>query len=115
MDEVQQELVVAALPMGAAVGAMLAGYVVDKFGRRGAIIGNGILFAIASIVLVSAASFQQVIIGRIICGVAIGKYYPFHLLPLNIVIPDIFRWRLSGERRGRFVISLRNFACITPW
>ncbi len=72
LDTFQQEIVVATLLLFAAIGAILAGRMADRFGRRPTIISAAGCFIIGAIVMTAAPSFWVLIVGRAIVGLAIG-------------------------------------------
>lgn len=65
-------IIVAGASLGSFVGALAAGPLTDRFGRKSLLLVDSALFAIGS--LVSAFAFEPVtlIIGRLIIGIAIG-------------------------------------------
>ena len=90
-----QELVVSALLLGAVLGALVAGRVVDAIGRRGTIVANGAVFAAAGICLATAGSYEQLVVGRLVCGVAIA---------LSGVADSLYLCELApAALRGEFV------------
>src|SRR4051812_22659838 len=57
---------------GCIIGAICAGFVSDKFGRKNTLIVTAILFAVSSIGAAIPASLNQFVIARIIGGIGIG-------------------------------------------
>lgn len=56
----------------ATFGALLAGPISDKFGRKWVIILSDVLFAAGSFVLYFASSISMLIMGRLIIGLGLG-------------------------------------------
>ena len=79
---------------GALVGAMFAGTLSDKFGRKPLLLASGLLFVVTSLGTGLAANFYFFIISRMLGGVAIG--IASNLSPLYIaeVAPARMRGRL---------------------
>lgn len=68
----QQELVVSILLIGAAIGAVIAGVLSDKYGRRKVVIVSSILFMIGVVFMAEASNWIYLLVGRLIVGLAIG-------------------------------------------
>lgn len=66
------EVIVSGVLAGAAVGALLGGWLADVFGRRTLLILTAIIFAAGAILCAAAPSPTILIIGRIIVGLGIG-------------------------------------------
>lgn len=67
-----EEVVVSAVLIGAVVGGVSGGYLADKFSRRRVILIAALIFVVSSVETAFAGSVTQLIIGRIIVGIAIG-------------------------------------------
>lgn len=65
-------ITVAGASLGAFVGALLAGPLTDRLGRKSLLLADSALFAIGSIISAVATEATTLIIGRIIIGIAIG-------------------------------------------
>jgi SP family arabinose:H+ symporter-like MFS transporter len=65
-------IVVGGASLGAFVGALAAGPLVDRFGRKSLLLVDSGLFAVGSIVSAFAPEAITLIIGRLIIGIAIG-------------------------------------------
>lgn len=68
----QQEWVVSSMLITATLGALLAGPATDKIGRRKIIIAAGVLFIIGAFCLSLATSYEWLLTGRMIVGLAVG-------------------------------------------
>jgi MFS transporter, SP family, arabinose:H+ symporter len=60
------------LDLGCIVGALLAGVMSDRFGRKKALIFTAILFFISGVMTALPRTFTELVIGRLIGGVAVG-------------------------------------------
>lgn len=63
---------VAAVLIGAAIGAWFAGGIADRLGRPRTMVLTGVLFAIGAVGCAFAFSIWDLMIWRLLCGVAIG-------------------------------------------
>jgi SP family galactose:H+ symporter-like MFS transporter len=72
LSSTMQGLVVSAVLIGAAIGAILGGMLADRFGRRRIIILAGIIFTLSAIGTAIAPTVGTLITGRIVVGIAIG-------------------------------------------
>lgn len=68
----QQEWVVSSMLITATLGALFAGPVTDKIGRRKVIVAASVLFIIGSFCLALAPSYGSLLIGRMTVGLAVG-------------------------------------------
>ena len=88
---------------GAAAGALVAGSLADRFGRRTVIIVTAGLFMAGSLVSAVAGTLALLLVGRVVVGIAIGVSSMLTPLYLAEMAPP--------ERRGA-IVSL-NQLCIT--
>ena len=65
-------IVVSGASLGAFVGALLAGPLADRLGRKSMLLADSALFAVGSLVSAFAFDSTTLVIGRIIIGIAIG-------------------------------------------
>eukprot|EP00106_Octopus_bimaculoides_P021560 XP_014789002.1 PREDICTED: solute carrier family 2, facilitated glucose transporter member 10-like [Octopus bimaculoides] len=68
----QQSIVVSFLLLGAIIGALVSGFLVDLLGRWITIVLNGFLFILGSLTIALAQSFTILVIGRLVLGFAIS-------------------------------------------
>jgi sugar porter (SP) family MFS transporter len=67
-----QELVVAVVLAGAAVGALTGGRLADAMGRRLTLVVTSLIFIAGAIICAAATSLTMLVIGRVIVGLGIG-------------------------------------------
>lgn len=72
LSNFQQELAVSSVLAGCLVGALVGGRLSDWLGRRKALIGMGLLFAIGALLTASAPNFPLFLLWRVVLGFAIG-------------------------------------------
>jgi MFS transporter, SP family, galactose:H+ symporter len=94
LSSFEQGLVVAAVPIGAAFGALLAGPLSDKRGRRLVIIVSAFVFIVGALVSAAADSVVVLTLSRIVIGVAIGFASATAPVYISEVAPPEIRGRL---------------------
>src|ERR1035437_10918052 len=94
LTRVQEEVVVAAVLLGAVIGASFGGKLADRFGRRKILIQVGILFIIGAIGTALAPTPAWLAIGRVVVGVAIGIASFTAPLYISEVSPPAIRGKL---------------------
>lgn len=72
LDSIEAGLVVSAVPIGAVLGAAIAGPLSDGKGRRGTILLSAIIFAIGALGSAAAPGTAALVIARLVVGMAIG-------------------------------------------
>ena len=87
-------LVVAAVPIGAVVGAAFAGRLSDQYGRRILIIGSAVVFIVGSLTAAAANVESVLVVARVIIGVAIGLASATAPVYISEVSPPDIRGRL---------------------
>ncbi|KAK9241392.1 general substrate transporter [Lipomyces kononenkoae] len=95
-DDVTQGGITAAMAGGSFFGSLISGRISDILGRRYAIQCGAIIWIIGSLVQCTVQNITQLIIGRIISGVAIGicsSQVPVYIAELS---PKKIRGRLVG-------------------
>jgi sugar porter (SP) family MFS transporter len=95
LNDAELGLVVAAASIGCIPGALFAGYLADKYGRKNLMIVTSVLYVIAAIGSGIAGSFAQLVIYRLVGGVAIGMASTLAPIYISEVAPPTFRGRLG--------------------
>lgn len=88
-------LVVAAASIGCIPGALFAGRLADAFGRKKLMIVTALLYIIAALGSGVAGSYVQLVVYRLIGGVAIGMASTLAPIYISEVAPAAFRGRLG--------------------
>src|ERR1700748_2099511 len=73
LSSFQQELVTSLLLVGAAVGALFAGRIADRIGRRPTVLGTALVFIVGVMLAAFTPSFPVLLVARIIIGLAVGS------------------------------------------
>lgn len=95
LNDAELGLVVAAASIGCIPGALFAGYLADKYGRKNLMIVTSMLYVIAALGSGIAGSFVQLVIYRLVGGVAIGMASTLAPIYISEVAPPTFRGRLG--------------------
>ncbi|KDE07465.1 hypothetical protein MVLG_02329 [Microbotryum lychnidis-dioicae p1A1 Lamole] len=93
----QQEWLVSSALLGALVGSIAAGQFVDRFGRKPLLVFSSILFILGAFEQAAAQVYKEVILGRIIVGVAVGISSAILPIYLSECSPAKFRGRIVGS------------------
>ncbi|MGC8624205.1 MAG: sugar porter family MFS transporter [Phycisphaerae bacterium] len=92
--------------LGALAGALMTGWLTDKFGRKKLLAVAAILFAVSSILTGWAPAFMWFALWRIIGGVAIGMASNLSPLYIAEISPAHFRGRLVALNQLTIVIGI---------
>ncbi|XP_033738281.1 solute carrier family 2, facilitated glucose transporter member 10-like [Pecten maximus] len=68
----QRELVVSIMLVGAMMGSLFGGFVIDKYGRRMTIILNAGVFLVGAFILALSTSYPLLLFGRLVIGIAVA-------------------------------------------
>nr|ADM21463.1 sugar transporter [Rhizophagus intraradices] len=93
--------IVASLLAGCFFGALAAGYLSDRIGRKYSVLVGSVVFVVGGILQASSTTFAQMYTGRVIAGLAVGE--------LSMIVP-LYQSEISPkEIRGRLV-SLQQWS-----
>ncbi|KAK0199886.1 general substrate transporter [Desarmillaria ectypa] len=96
-----QGAIVASMPAGSFLGALLVTQLADRFGRKSTVILSGLVWVIGSIIQCAAVNRGMLVVGRIISGISVGI--------ASAVVP-IYQSEITEPRiRGRLV-SLQQWS-----
>jgi MFS family permease len=73
LSDAAQQTVVGSLLFGAVLGALIAGPLTDRTGRRTAILAAAVVFALGSLAAALATGTSTLVVARFALGVAIGS------------------------------------------
>jgi sugar porter (SP) family MFS transporter len=99
LSSFEQDAVVSGLLLGAAIGAVIAGRVSDRIGRRPTIIGISVLFIVGILVIVVSPSLAILIVGRFLVGLAVGGSSSVVIVFLSEVAPPAQRGRIVSANQ----------------
>lgn len=97
----QEELIISIVSFGAIFGALVAGPLSDKFGRKKIILGDGLLFIIGAFALAFAPSVNFLIYGRLLVGFAIG---------IAAMIAPLYIAELSPRNKRGALVTINQLA-----
>src|ERR1700693_5222345 len=104
LSEPQTEIAASSLLLGCVIGASIAAFTSDRFGRKKVLLSAAALFAISSIGAALPRNLIEFVIARFVGGVAIGMAST--LSPLYIA-------EISPARRRGLLVSLNQLAIVT--
>jgi SP family arabinose:H+ symporter-like MFS transporter len=102
----ETEMVATVLLWGCAAGAALAGWASDRFGRRVALFVAGILFCISAVGAAVPAHLWQLLMARLLGGLAIGSASLIVPLYIAEIAPAAVRGRLVTLNQLAIVIGI---------
>jgi sugar porter (SP) family MFS transporter len=91
LSSFQEELVTSLLLVGAVVGALGAGRVADRIGRKKVVLITAAIFVVGVLLAAFTPSYAVLIIARIIIGLAVGSASMVVPLYIGEVVPPRFR------------------------
>lgn len=104
LSSFEQELVTSLLLVGAAVGALFAGRIADRIGRRPTVLGTALIFVVGVLLAAFSPTFPALLAARVIIGLAVGA--------ASMVVPLYIGEAAPPRIRGGLV-SLNQLAITT--
>lgn len=89
-----KELITSATSLGALIGALIAGLLVNLVGRKSVLLGSNVIFVIGTIVQLAAKTVWTMIAGRFVLGLGVGTASLISPLMLSELAPSKYRGRL---------------------
>lgn len=90
-----QELVISAMLIGAVVGSLVGGFLIDHCGRRLTIIANSVVFLAGAVILGASPNFAILVVGRLLVGFAVSVSATGECIYISEIAP--------AKRRGLLV------------
>lgn len=100
----EQEMVVSSLLIGAFLASLTGGVLIDRSGRKAAIILSSCLLGLGSLVLILSLSYTVLIVGRIAIGVSIS---------LSSIATCVYIAEIAPQHRRGFLVSLNELMIVT--
>lgn len=104
LNDNQIGLVSSITTVGMMFGAILFGYLADKFGKKNIIVITLLIFSVSNLVLALTTNVEQFMFVRFITGIGLGGELPV----ATTIIADSF----SGHRRFKMLILVDSFWAI---
>jgi len=106
VDAVQLSWLLAAMYIGAIPGALVAGWLADRFGRRVVMLGVLLVLCVTSIAAAASPDINSLIVARMLSGLALGAYPPLLFSFLTDLMPP--------RRRGTLIVMSAGIASLGP-
>jgi sugar porter (SP) family MFS transporter len=106
LSSFQQELVTSLLLIGAMIGALLAGKVADKIGRRPTIMITAAVFVVGVLLAAFAPMFWTLVLARVVIGLAVGSASMTVPLYIGEVAPPRIRGGLVSFNQLAITIGI---------
>ncbi|GAA2635705.1 sugar porter family MFS transporter [Actinomadura fulvescens] len=106
LGSVAQGAVVSVLLLGAAVGALAAGRLADRLGRRPTMLAIAMIFALGSLLAAFAPDFWLLLAARLILGLAVGASSSLCPVYLSELAPAEIRGRLVTANQVTMTLGI---------
>ncbi|NXP57531.1 GTR12 protein, partial [Chloropsis cyanopogon] len=99
----EQEVIVSSLLFGALFASLTGGFLIDRFGRRLAIIIASSLLVVGSLILLPYESYEILIVGRIAIGISIS---------LSSIATCVYIAEIAPQHRRGLLVSLNELMIV---
>jgi len=106
LSNFQQELVTSLLLVGAVVGAMCAGRVSDKIGRRPTVLITAVVFIVGVLLAAFTPTYPVLLVARIIIGLAVGSASMIVPLYIGEIVPPRVRGGLVSLNQLAITVGI---------
>ncbi|KAK9797673.1 putative Major facilitator superfamily (MFS) profile domain-containing protein [Seiridium cardinale] len=115
-DSATQGGITASMSAGSLVGALAAGFLADRLGRRGALQIASLVFIVGAALQASAQNVAHLIVGRVVGGLSIGVTSSQSCVYLAELAPSRIRGRVVGIQQwsiewGILIMYLISYGC----
>nr|WP_320037890.1 sugar porter family MFS transporter [uncultured Bacteroides sp.] len=115
LDSIQQGWFVGCALVGSIIGVMCAGVLSDHFGRKKTMILSAILFTVSGVGCAISASFDQLVLYRIIGGVGIGVVSIISPLYISEVSVSKYRGQLVSLYQLAVTVGFLGAYLVNYW
>ncbi|WP_207935793.1 MFS transporter, partial [Actinomadura sp. KC216] len=106
MNSFEQGSVVSVLVLGAMAGALMAGRLADRYGRRQALRLEGLVFLVGTAVAAFAPGYGVLLAGRLVLGLAVGAASATVPIYLSEISPKGIRGRMLSLNQLMITIGI---------
>lgn len=106
LNSAQQGSIVSVLLIGAMIGALFAGRVADRLGRRMALAAESAIFIVGTLVAVSAPGYWMLLIARVVLGLAVGAASATVPVYLSEISPAEIRGRILSMNQLLITVGI---------
>ena len=106
LSNFQQELVTSLLLVGAVVGALGAGRVADKIGRRPTVLITALVFVVGVLLAAFTPTYPLLLVARIIIGLAVGSASMIVPLYIGEIVPPRVRGGLVSLNQLAITVGI---------
>nr|POF18619.1 high-affinity glucose transporter snf3 [Quercus suber] len=108
----QRSLTVSILSAGTCVGALISGYLADRFGRRSTIIAGCGVFVVGVVLQVSIQHVAALVTGRLVAGFGVGFVSATNILYMSEVAPRKIRGAIVSAYQFAITIGIMLASCV---
>ncbi|MCP8882336.1 MFS transporter [Devosia sp. XJ19-1] len=106
VEPIQLSWLLSAMYIGAIPGALLSGWLADRFGRRGVLISILLVLSATSMAAAASPDINSLIFWRVLSGLALGAYPPLMMAFLADLMPP--------GKRGMLITMTAGIAGLGP-
>ncbi|PXX71800.1 sugar porter (SP) family MFS transporter [Nocardia tenerifensis] len=106
LNSVQQGSIVSVLLIGAMIGAMSAGRIADRLGRRKALGIESAVFIVGTLIAVAAQDYWLLLIARLVLGLAVGAASATVPVYLSEISPAPIRGRILSMNQLMITVGI---------
>ncbi|MDJ1131303.1 sugar porter family MFS transporter [Streptomyces iconiensis] len=106
LNSFQQGAVVSVMLIGAMFGALGAGRVADRIGRKKTLALEGVVFIFGTAIAVAATGFGMLVAGRVVLGLAVGAASATVPIYLSEISPSQIRGRVLSANQLMITVGI---------
>uniref|UniRef100_A0A182J8U1 Facilitated trehalose transporter Tret1 n=1 Tax=Anopheles atroparvus TaxID=41427 RepID=A0A182J8U1_ANOAO len=101
--------------MGALIAPFAAAPLAEKFGRKMTLLGSSALFIVSWVLMLTAATVVQVLVGRFIQGLGVGFVMTVQTMYIGEIASNQYRGALGSLMQLCIVIGILYVYCVGPY